>query len=88
MIDYNSTIERVRTILRIAVVEGRQNLVLGSLGCGAFHNPPKSVARIFKMVFGEEEFRGRFMGVWFAVIERGGSENYEVFKEILDGMEF
>jgi uncharacterized protein (TIGR02452 family) len=86
--DRESTRERIKAILRIAAMNGKRNLVLGALGAGAFGNPPKAVARIFKETFQEEEFTGRFEGVWFAVIERGGSENYSVFKEILDGMEF
>jgi hypothetical protein len=36
---------------------------------------------------GEEEFRGRFEGVWFAVIERGGTGKFAIFKDVLDGLE-
>lgn len=79
--------ERMRTMLRIASKEDRQNLVLGAFGCGAFRNPPRAVAGMFKGVLVETEFLGRFEGIWFAVIERGGSENYDTFKEVLDGME-
>ena len=79
--------KRIRTVLRVAALERRKNLVLGALGCGAFKNPPKVVARLFKDVLGEKEFSGRFEGIWFSVIERAGSENYEIFKEALDGME-
>jgi uncharacterized protein (TIGR02452 family) len=82
-----STRERIKTILRIAAMEKRKNLVLGALGAGAFGNPPRAVARLFKEVFEQEEFKGRFEGIWFAIIERGGSENHDVFKEVLDGME-
>jgi uncharacterized protein (TIGR02452 family) len=85
--DQESMVERVRTVLRIAADQGRESLVLGSLGCGAFKNPPGAVAGIFKSVFEEGEFVGRFKGIWFAIIERGGSENYLVFKDVLDGME-
>jgi len=38
-------------------------------------------------VLREEEFRARFEGIWFAVIERGGTLNYAIFKEVLDGLE-
>jgi uncharacterized protein (TIGR02452 family) len=79
--------ERMRTMVRVAALEGRKNLVLGAFGCGAFANPPMGVARGFKAVLEEEEFKARFEGIWFAVIERGGTENYAVFKEVLDGME-
>jgi uncharacterized protein (TIGR02452 family) len=86
--DWKSMMERIRTILRIAAHEGRRNLVLGAFGCGVYGNPPKTVAAFFAAVFKEEEFKGRFEGIWFAVIERGGSQNFAVFKEALDGMEF
>ena len=80
--------EKIRTILRIAAHEGRRNLVLGAFGCGAFGNPPTAVAGFFKDVLQEIEFRGRFEVVWFAVIERSGSQNFAIFKDALDGMEF
>ena len=86
-VDREDTRERIRTILRIAVLQERKNLVLGSLGCGAFCNPPKAVAGCFKRVLQENEFKNRFEGIWFAVIERGGTENYYIFKEALNGLE-
>jgi uncharacterized protein (TIGR02452 family) len=85
--DRESTSERVRTMLRIAAMHERKNLVLGAFGCGAFKGPPRGVAKVFKAVLGEEEFHGRFDGIWFAVIERGGSENFHAFEEELHGME-
>ena len=86
--DWKAMKEKIRTILRIAAHEGRRNLVLGAFGCGAFGNPPRAVAGFFKDVLQEIEFRGRFEVVWFAVIERGGSQNFAIFKDALDGMEF
>jgi len=85
--DKEDTRERIRTLLRVAAVEGRKNLVLGALGCGAFKNPPRAVAMLFRDVLKSREFSGRFDGIWFSVIEKSGSENFEVFKEVLDGME-
>jgi len=84
--DRQDTAERVRTMLRIAAMEGRKNLVLGAFGCGAFHNPPSAVAYVFYGVLKEAEFRGRFEGIWFAVIERRGTDNYAIFKFVLDGL--
>jgi uncharacterized protein (TIGR02452 family) len=84
--DRKETKERIRTLFRVAVFESRKNLVLGALGCGAFRNPPEAVAELFKEVLTEGEFVGRFEGIWFAIIERAGSQNFEVFKGILDGL--
>lgn len=61
-------INKVRTILRAAYENGQTHLALGALGCGAFHNPPKQIAHIFKMVLEELEFRGIFHYVYFAII--------------------
>lgn len=75
-------------MLRIACLEGKKNLVLAAMGCGAFHNPPQAVAKLFRgILVEEEEFKGRFEGVWFAVIERAGTGNFAIFREILDGLE-
>jgi uncharacterized protein (TIGR02452 family) len=84
--DRDDARHRIRTILRVAALEGKKNLVLGAFGCGAYGNPTRPVAGLFKGVLKEEEFAKRFEGIWFAVIERGGSENHDVFKEVLDGM--
>ena len=84
--DKEDTRQRIRSLFRVAVLEGRKNLVLGALGCGAFKNPPRAVATLFREVLREKEFGGRFEGIWFAIIERSGSQNFEIFKEVLDGM--
>lgn len=60
---------KMRTILRIALLHGHTCLVLGALGCGAFRNPPRHVARMFHEVFEEPEFKGRFSEVYFAILE-------------------
>jgi uncharacterized protein (TIGR02452 family) len=82
--DREDTRERIRTVFRVAASENQKNLILGPLGCGAFKNPPYAVAGLFKSVMREDEFAGRFDGIWFAVIERSGSDNYRIFKEVLD----
>src|SRR5277367_3533391 len=65
--DKEDTRERILTLLRVAAFEGKKNLVLGALGCGAFKNPPKAVATLFREVLRNGEFGGRFDGIWFAV---------------------
>lgn len=80
--------EKIRTILRIAASERMKILVLGAFGCGVFMNPPEQVANLFKTVFQEEEFKGRFHEIWFPIMERGGSNNFAIFQRILDGMQF
>ena len=74
---------KARTILRIALNNGQETLVLGALGCGAFHNPPKHVAEIFKTVLQEPEFAGAFKAVYFAIIDDHNSNgNLAAFKKV------
>ena len=76
--------EKIKSLLSVEVTEGKKNLVLSALGCGAFRNPPQAVAHLFKEVLQDGEFRGKFQGVWFSVLARGGSRNYDIFREVLD----
>ena len=69
----NSLIEptknKIRTILRIAATHNNDCLVLSAFGCGAYRNPPEHIAEIFRDVFNENEFSGRFKMVVFAIID-------------------
>lgn len=60
---------KIRTILRIGLKHGHYSLVLGALGCGAFRNPPRHIARLFHEVMEENEFKGKFAKIIFAILE-------------------
>ena len=79
---------KIRTILRIGLANRHDSLVLGALGCGAFRNPPRHVARLFHEVFQEQEFRNKYRRIVFAILEDHNSRrrhnpegNYLPFKE-------
>ena len=57
------------------------------MGCGAYECPPRQVAEEMKAILFEAEFRGRFREIAFAVYSTPHNRNYEVFKEVLDGVE-
>lgn len=79
--------EKVRLVLRCAAGEGKTGLVLGALGCGAYRCPPQLVAQEMKQVLEEEEeFRGWFERVVFAVYGTGpvGKRNLEAFQRVFD----
>ncbi|MCJ1433952.1 hypothetical protein MMC27_003317 [Xylographa pallens] len=80
---------KMRTALRIAGKGGHRRLVLGALGCGAFGNPRRVVARLWEAVLREKEFVGWFESVVFAVLEHEGTKdgngNFGVFFRTLDG---
>ena len=60
---------KIRTIFRIGLVHGHDSLVLGALGCGAFCNPPRHVARLFHEVMDEPEFKDKYRRIIFAILD-------------------
>ena len=63
------TLEKMRTIFRIGLLQGHDSLVLSAMGCGAFANPPAHIAKLFHQVILEEEFRNRFRLIDFAILD-------------------
>ncbi|CAF1459212.1 unnamed protein product [Adineta steineri] len=83
--------KKIENIFAIAYHQKHDCLVLSALGCGAFKNPPKHVALIFKSVI--EQFAGFFKSIHFAIIDdhntgrRHNREgNYRPFREALHDM--
>jgi uncharacterized protein (TIGR02452 family) len=74
---------RIRAVINAAKVSRRKHLVLGAFGCGAFGNPPKYVASIFKRELSEPSNRGFFSAIVFAIIDPVGTGNVKPFREIL-----
>ena len=60
---------KIRTIFRMGLVHGHDSLVLGALGCGAFRNPPRHVARLFHEVMEEPEFKNKYRCIVFAILD-------------------
>lgn len=87
--DRQLTKDKMRLCLRIAASEGHELLVLGAIGCGAFHNPPGEIADCWVEVLEEAEFQGGwFRGIWFAVFDRRNEGNFEIFDKVLGRKEF
>ena len=61
---------KIRTIFRMGVEHGKDALVLGAFGCGAYRLPPDAVAALFREVMEEPEFAGKFRLLVFAIMER------------------
>ena len=82
------TLNKIRTILRIAYKNGHHNLVLSAFGCGAFCNPPQHMSELFKQALEEDEFKNRFNEIVFAILSVGGSNekisNYDCFKKTFE----
>lgn len=76
---------RIRTILRIARANGQRALVLSAFGCGAFRNPPRHVAELFREALASPEFRSAFARVVFAVLDdhnARGDGNLRPFRDV------
>ena len=77
---------KMQLILRTAAHNNHRRLVLGALGCGAFHHPPREVADCWKEVLMEEEFKGWFELIHFAIRDSRAEKNLAIFAETLDGL--
>ena len=60
---------KIRTIFRMGLEHGKDALVLGAFGCGAYKLPSDGVAELFRQVMEEPEFAGKFRLLVFAILE-------------------
>ncbi|CRL24125.1 Protein of unknown function DUF2263 [Penicillium camemberti] len=79
-------IAKMKLILRAAANNNHRRLVLGALGCGAFHHPTQEVADCWYEVLMKKEFKGWFEQIHFAVRDAPKENNVEIFKKTLDGL--
>ena len=63
-------LNKIRTIFRMGVEHGKDALVLGAFGCGAYALLPSAVAPLFRIVMEESEFKNKFKLLVFAILER------------------
>jgi uncharacterized protein (TIGR02452 family) len=82
--------EKMRSVLRIASYCGHSSICIGAFGVGPiFRNPVGEVASMWrKLLFEEEEFRGVFTDVVFAVenngTSKGAQSDADVFRNEFD----
>ena len=78
--------KRLRLILRIAAAKGHDAVVLGAMGCGAWGNPPRAVARVFASVL--PEFDGVFKKIVIAILSAPGSRPHilQAFTSVFDAV--
>lgn len=85
--DLNLTLEKIRTIFRVALLNNHSTLLLGAFGCGAFGNNPYDIAICFKYILNELEFKNVFKNIYFGIIDNQRTNNFSVFKQILEELE-
>ena len=78
--DYELTRRKIASLFQLAYTEGHDSLVLGALGCGAFHNPPEQIAEIFNEFL--QKYKYCFKYICFAVLSVK-DHNYEIFSRII-----
>lgn len=81
------TLDKIRTIFRIALVNGHDSIVLSAFGCGIMKNSPDQMAHLFAQVLREREFKDKFAVVRFAIALRDTrrNDNYEAFAGVFNG---
>jgi len=78
--DWTEMYYKVRLIFHIAAMNKHDCLILGALGCGAFHNPPNVIATIFAEMC--SEYAGHFKKVVFAIKSVRGDVNCQIFQQV------
>ncbi|MFP3388346.1 TIGR02452 family protein [Brevibacillus sp. SIMBA_040] len=74
--------ERIRKILRAAVIHENRTIILGAYGCGVFRNRSEDVAGYFAEVLLEEKLANHFERIVFAIYDHSArQENLRAFKE-------
>ena len=71
---------RIKFVLDIAEENHVDTLILGAFGCGVFGQDAAVVAKYFKKCLSTYDYH--FKNVYFSVLNRGKSGNYEKFKLI------
>lgn len=78
------TINKIKTILNIAVINGHTTLILSAFGCGVFRNPPNDIALLFKKCLMEPTYSHFFKKIVFAIKKDRNdllNNNFEAFEE-------
>lgn len=77
---------KIRTILNVALIHEYKTLILSAFGCGAFANPPRLVAQCFKEALSEQPYCNAFSDVYFSIkADHNDKEkkNFATFQKIL-----
>lgn len=75
--------DRIRAVLKVALYNKYDNIILGAWGCGAFGNSPQLIAELFNTVLNTEMYAVGFKNIEFAVYDKTPMlENYRVFYQM------
>ncbi|CAF3475146.1 unnamed protein product [Rotaria socialis] len=64
----HNTMKKMETILKIALDNEHDTVILSAFGCGAFRNPPRHIAKLFHKLI-SEKYSQSFKYLIFAIID-------------------
>ena len=83
--------DKIRTMLNLALDWENDSVVFGAFGCGAYKNPPEEIAKLFKEVINEPNYKNKLKKIVFAILDDGNAHrehnprgNFLPFKEIFE----
>jgi uncharacterized protein (TIGR02452 family) len=76
--DYQLMKDKIKSIIKFAIYDKADIIVLGAFGAGAYGNPVNTIANIFHELL-TKEITDAFSHVVFAVLSNGSNPNYDVF---------
>lgn len=78
---------KIRSMFRMAQMNGNDAIVLGAWGCGAYQNPIEDIATIFKKELARPCYKGVFKRIVFAIYgtTTSGAIKREAFRSVLSG---
>ena len=79
-----NTRKKIENVFAIAHYHKHDSLILSAFGCGAFKNPPKHIALLFKSVI--HQYAGYFEKIYFAIVDDHNTENFGQFETELDNL--
>lgn len=84
--------QRILAVLGTAVQHGHDAIVLSAFGCGAFGNPPRHVAQLFRETIKQHGFHYQFRFIYFAIFDDHNSHkkhnpdgNFQPFRDVFYG---
>ncbi|CAI2193827.1 4136_t:CDS:2, partial [Funneliformis geosporum] len=81
--DKETTRRKIRTMLNIGLDNGHDAIVLSAFGCGAFSNPPSTMARLFYEIISKEYFGEKgnlpktYKNISFAIFDDEGAMQWK-----------
>ena len=90
--DIDVLTNKVKQIFSVALENKHTNIVLSAFGCGAYGTPPTEMAKIFDKVLKNDDYRGAFENVIFAIIDDNNAfgkhnpqGNFKPFADVFNG---